>query len=299
MHWSGPYKTLAFFALIASCNSGAQASSYPFIPPTFVPMANDPSSICRSATKLAERESQTPPHLLSAIARVESGRRDPVSGRITPWPWTVNAEGQGSYFSTKQEAISFVRQLQTRGVRSIDVGCMQINLQHHPTAFQNLDAAFNPTENARYAARFLTELKAAGREWIDAAGAYHSQTNSLAAPYKTQVNSAWSDEIRLAASEANLPDHAASRSALPLSRQAFSLPPLPSRFQVGQAGLNGPSEQMRQISNSPGPAAISNGSDRAQVLPSPSQGRGRDLEAYRSTPIALASRGPVLLRSRF
>ena len=31
-----------------------------------------------------------------------------------------------------------------RGVRLMDVGCMQVNLQMHPDAFPSLDAAFDP-----------------------------------------------------------------------------------------------------------------------------------------------------------
>ena len=45
--------------------------------------------------------SMVPPRLLFAIARVESGRRDPATGGTHPWPWTINAEGRGSFFLTK------------------------------------------------------------------------------------------------------------------------------------------------------------------------------------------------------
>ena len=57
--------------------------------------------LCRSAVAAAERGNDIPAHLLAAISRVESGRRDPVSGAVHPWPWTVNAEGQGSFYDTK------------------------------------------------------------------------------------------------------------------------------------------------------------------------------------------------------
>ena len=35
-----------------------------------------------------------------------------------------------------------------RGVRQVDVGCMQINLQSHPHAFASLEDAFDPGSNA-------------------------------------------------------------------------------------------------------------------------------------------------------
>ena len=50
------------------------------------------------------------PAVLGAIGTVESGRRDPASGTLTPWPWTVNAEGQGRYFDGKAEAVAWVAQ---------------------------------------------------------------------------------------------------------------------------------------------------------------------------------------------
>ena len=39
-----------------------------------------------------------------------------------------------------------------QGARSIDVGCMQVNLLHHADAFASLEQAFDPVANARYAA---------------------------------------------------------------------------------------------------------------------------------------------------
>jgi hypothetical protein len=76
---------------------------------------------------------------------------------MAPWPLTINAEGQGSFFDTKAQVIAAPRALQARGVQSIDVGCMQVNLMHYPYAFANLDQAFNPTANAAYAVRFLND----------------------------------------------------------------------------------------------------------------------------------------------
>ena len=98
-----------------------------------------------------------PLRLLGAIAEVESGRPD-SAGKVRPWPWTINVEGRGEFFASKQQAIDAVRAVQAQGVRSIDVGCMQVNLMHHPNAFASLDAAFDPTANALYAARFLNTL---------------------------------------------------------------------------------------------------------------------------------------------
>ena len=45
---------------------------------------------------------------------------------------------------TRQQAVAAVQALQARGVRSIDVGCLQVNLMYHPIAFASLDDAFDP-----------------------------------------------------------------------------------------------------------------------------------------------------------
>jgi len=176
-----PPALLPLLALLATAPAGAT-------PPA------DPIALCQAAVAQAERDAGTAPRLLAAIARVESGRRDPVTGAFGPWPWAVNAEGRGSFYPDKPAAIAAVRALQAQGVRSIDVGCLQINLRHHPNAFASLEEAFDPLANARYAARFLNELRAAQPDWLRAAGNYHSHTPEFHEPYRARVAAAWAVE---------------------------------------------------------------------------------------------------------
>ncbi|HJO71542.1 MAG: hypothetical protein QF450_07035 [Rhodospirillales bacterium] len=63
-----------------------------------------------------------------------------------------------------------MRRLSARGVRNIDVGCMQVNLLYHKDAFATLEEAFEPASNAAYAARFLKDLYATSGSWSAAAG---------------------------------------------------------------------------------------------------------------------------------
>jgi hypothetical protein len=147
----------------------------------------DTSQLCGTAVQAAETRYTLPTGLLYAISEVESGRPVPGGGGSRPWPWTVQAENQSHYFATKAEAIQWVRLAQDRGVASIDVGCMQVNLMYHPSAFATLDDAFDPTHNAEYAARFLTSLHTQTGDWHQAAGRYHSETLALALPYRRQV----------------------------------------------------------------------------------------------------------------
>ena len=235
--------------------------------------------LCRAAIAEAERSANLPRGLLQAIGRVESGRRDPETGQFAPWPWTINAEGEGKYFPTREAAIAHVRQLQARGVRIIDVGCMQVNLHHHPNAFASLEQAFDPLTNARYAARFLTELNAGRADWRQAAGHYHSHTPERAGPYRAKVLAAWEAEAR------NSGDATAEALAMARLRGGWS-------------------------SAGPGAISLSNRAERARIIPlagggntSASAGasdnapRGRGLDAYRAAPIPLVGRPLVVAQA--
>ena len=153
--------------------------------------AADPGLLCRQAIQAAEREHKVPPGLLLAIGKVESGRPDPSGRGVTAWPWTINAEGQGRYFDSKAAAIAAVEALRARGVTVIDVGCLQVNLKHHPNAFPDLATAFDPVANARYAGLFLKRLQAQAGSWEQAAANYHSSTPERGEPYRQQVMAAW------------------------------------------------------------------------------------------------------------
>jgi soluble lytic murein transglycosylase-like protein len=226
--------------------------------PTFA--LAEPGRLCRAAIATAEREAGIPPNLLAAIGRVESGRRDPATGAVHPWPWAINAEGAGQYLPSRDAALAEVRALQARGVRSIDVGCLQVNLRHHPNAFAGLEQAFDPLANARYAARFLAELHARLGDWPRAAGAYHSQTPEFGEPYRARILAAWAEE--------------GSRPA----PAAAPAPPLRLAAAPGAGGVP-----------VGGGAFLTNGADR------PPAATGRGLDAYRALPVPLAGRTPALL----
>ena len=170
---SGPLLPLGAAAHASAPESGADAAAL---------------DLCRPALLAAEREEGTPPGLLERIARVESGRLTDGERTPRPWPWTVDAGGAGAFYATKADAVAAVRKAQTLGVGSIDVGCMQVDLQMHPGAFRSLEEAFDPAANADYAARYLRQLHAeAWGDWDVAVGLYHSHTPEIAAAYRDRV----------------------------------------------------------------------------------------------------------------
>lgn len=145
-----------------------------------------PEAACIDAILTAEREAGVADNMLLAMGFTEAGRMTP-DRLFTVWPWTVNTEGVSRYFTTKEDAMAFVRETQARGVRSIDVGCLQVNLKWHPDAFPDLETAFEPRANARYAAKFLGELRQAHGSLDDAIARYHSAQSERGAAYRQRV----------------------------------------------------------------------------------------------------------------
>jgi Transglycosylase SLT domain len=223
---------------------------------------------CRAAIAAAARSVGVPGQLLAAIARIESGRYDPLTGQTGPWPWTINAEGRPGVFDTKAQAIASVRAQQAQGVRSIDVGCMQVNLMHHPQAFSSLEQAFDPWTNAAYGARFLNQLYEQTGDWTQATARYHSATPDLGSAYQRKVASVLPEEQRLA------------------GLGSFSLGPRTqgSLFTPGQAGFAATARVFLPPSQPDHAHIIPLAQLNGQMTP------GRGLDAYRAAPIGVASR---------
>lgn len=146
---------------------------------------------CIEATRAAERRHHIAPHLLGAISLAETGRWDQAHRASFAWPWTVMAEGRGRYLPSKAAAIAEVMKLQARGVKNIDVGCMQVNLYYHADAFDDLNQAFDPETNANYAAAFLRDLKDEVGTWKDAVAYYHSRDDRRGDAYQGRVYDLW------------------------------------------------------------------------------------------------------------
>jgi hypothetical protein len=236
-----------------------------------------PGQLCRVAIRSAERAAGLPDQLMAAIGRVESGRPD-AQGLISPWPWTINVEGEGHIYESKAEVIAAVRAFQARGARSIDVGCMQVNLMFHPDAFASLDQAFDPTANAVYAARFLTELYAQTHSWETATAFYHSATPDIGADYQRKV-------------AAVLPDELKRPRDVPVGNVWSNNVWTANVWNSGGAAV--PAQPVGSPFSAPGGGyMLTNHASNARVLPMAANVVGRGLAAYRATPIPVASGAP-------
>jgi hypothetical protein len=174
------------YLLAASAPVSAWALSDPLI---------DGARQCTQYFPVEEKKNNIPTHLLAAIATTESGRYHKGLGMSVPWPWTINVEGKGYYFNSKAEAIAQTQNFIASGRQSIDVGCMQVNLKHHPKAFENLNQAFDPATNVAYAARFLSTNYATLGDWIKATAAYHSRTAVHGQRYLVEIERSWNSIV--------------------------------------------------------------------------------------------------------
>jgi tetratricopeptide (TPR) repeat protein len=172
---------------------------------------------CVRYVQAYERSLTIPAGLLTSISYVEAGRPGP-NGKTVAWPWTINVNGKGMYFETKEEAVKATRKLLDEGQRSIDVGCMQVNLRYHPNAFASLDEAFEPATNVAYGAKFLKSLHDLQGSWPNAVERYHSSEDGRRAEYREKVLAFWNDEARnlimdsVTAENTDTPYHRALRS---------------------------------------------------------------------------------------
>jgi hypothetical protein len=214
------------FKAIAAAISAATLGFFAF--PASALLSDDNSlvegaKLCTRYLPRHERQYGIPVHLLAAIASTESGRYHRALGLNLPWPWTINVEGRGYFFDTKQEAVDAVKKLQERGIQSIDVGCMQVNLHHHPYAFASLEQAFDPAYNVAYAAQFLKQNFQEEGSWRKATADYHSHTTFYGDPYAQLVYNAWGRIIsKVADARAGRPilNVEASKNAIPHYHQS-------------------------------------------------------------------------------
>ena len=89
------------------------------------------------------------------------------------------------------QAIAMVEDLQAKGVKNIDVGCMQVNLHYHGHNFASLEEALDPINNVAYATTFLMELRTKRNSWVRAVKEYHSTDRQRQTIYQKKVMASW------------------------------------------------------------------------------------------------------------
>ncbi|MCK4842445.1 MAG: transglycosylase SLT domain-containing protein [Methylococcales bacterium] len=118
-------------------------------------------------------ENNIPTVILYAVALAESATK--IKPRhYKPWPWTLNVAGIPRRYSTRKSAYKGLIYFLQQGVKSIDIGIMQINWRYHHKKLGTPWQALEPIHNIQTGASILNgEYKITG-EWKQAIGRYHS-----------------------------------------------------------------------------------------------------------------------------
>ncbi len=148
---------------------------------------------CEKLARQAEEKYELPKNILLSIARVESGYGK-VDGITRSWPWTLNAGGNSAYFETKEDAIKDLQTKLKKGVRNVDLGCMQINYKWHKKFFKGVNEMMDPLSNVDYGARFLKRLYQRHGSWDKAIKYYHSKKSKYNKSYLIKVKTVWQKE---------------------------------------------------------------------------------------------------------
>lgn len=123
-------------------------------------------------------ENRVPPEILFIVSMGESGTKL-TSGRVLPWPWTLNINQKGYYYRTRNEAYAALL-VAIREKKQVDVSLGQVNWRWHAKSFKNDPwLALEPYENLRVASRLLRSLYEEDNrgDWWTAVGKYHSPGN--------------------------------------------------------------------------------------------------------------------------
>jgi hypothetical protein len=167
--------------------------------PSAGPSAEDLGPCEREMTRAANMEN-IPLGVLYSVGLTETGQR----GRLQPY--AMNVDGVAFIATNLPEAIRIFNAARQRGVKLIDIGCMQINHRWHAAHFTSLEAMFDPHLNVAYAARFLKDLRAREANWTLAVARYNAGPGNVVAQKKyvcavigNMVRSglgAWTDNAR-------------------------------------------------------------------------------------------------------
>ena len=133
-----------------------------------------------------------PPEVLYAVALTESARQVDSTGNVRPWPWTLNVQGRGHFFDSRQEAEAALQEHFDAGRRSIDIGLMQVNWRYHRQRLGSPQLALDPYHNLRVAAEILHHCHQSRQDWWAAVGCYHAPNSPQRADrYRARVRAHW------------------------------------------------------------------------------------------------------------
>lgn len=129
-------------------------------------------SVCEREMHAVSKQYGIPLGVLYAVGLTESDGGNGLQ------PYIMNFAGKSVVAPSLDAALARFRKERARGVKLIDLGCMQINHHYHGKEFPSIAAMFDPRRNVDYAARFLMRLKARHQTWTMAVARYNAGPNN-------------------------------------------------------------------------------------------------------------------------
>ena len=112
-------------------------------------------------------------------------------------------DGDSYFLNNFEEGLKTLVALRNSGETNVDIGCMQLNLRWHGSAFSDLSAMLSPLDNVTYASSYLEELFIETGSWEQAVKYYHSRNSKFNEVYFSKFQ-----EIKLPAVSINSSDGA-------------------------------------------------------------------------------------------
>lgn len=138
----------------------------------------DSQGVCERELARAAAKYQIPLQILYAVALTESGTGKGLQ------PLMLHIEGKDHIPATLPEALTLFRAANERGVKLIDIGCMQVNWYWHREEFNSLEEIFDPRLNVEQGARFLQVLRKRHGSWTMAAARYNAGPKNTVAQHR-------------------------------------------------------------------------------------------------------------------
>lgn len=137
-----------------------------------------PPGICERELARAAEKYEIPLQILYAVALTESGTGSGLQ------PLMLHIEGKDHIPATLPEALRLFHEANGRGVKLIDIGCMQVNWYWHRHEFNSLEEIFDPRLNVEQGARFLKVLRKRHGSWTMAAARYNAGPKNTVAQHR-------------------------------------------------------------------------------------------------------------------
>jgi hypothetical protein len=116
----------------------------------------------------AARAEQVPLGVLYAVGMTETGNKGSLH------PYALNIAGKTVFTASAEAALVEFGKARRKGIKLIDLGCMQVNHHYHGKNFASPRAMLDPRSNVSYAAKYLRELRQSEGSWTMAVARYHA-----------------------------------------------------------------------------------------------------------------------------